>query len=111
MKTLLFFWREEAEQELPAASIAHELHAGNDVEGLIDLPVQEIIARLKEEFPAAVERAGELAWRQGEASFEATWSWQHVSMQVSNLHEETRDRLIEVLLSFGCRVYDAQLDL
>jgi hypothetical protein len=111
MKTMLFFWRQDPATALPPASIAAELHAGNEVEGLIDLPVQEILVQLKGAFPDAVEKAGELMWRKGEESFEATWSWQHVSFHGTDLADDTRSRLIAVLEAYDCGAYDAQLGI
>lgn len=111
MNTTLFFWRQRPETGLLPADIAAELRAGNDVEGLIDLPVQEIIASLKESFPQAVERAGELSLCSGDEWAEATWSWQYVRCDCRDVTDETRERLIAVLERFDCPAYDVQLGI
>jgi hypothetical protein len=67
MKSTLVFWRQQPGVSLSPAAIAQELHIGNEVDQLIDLPVREILERLKDTFPDAVEKAGELFWRREEA--------------------------------------------
>lgn len=109
MKTTLTFWRQRPDLRLAPAAIAQELLFGNEVDGLIDLPVQEVIARLKESFPGAIERAGELVWLDGEESFEATWTWQHFHVDGEELSDDSRSRLIAVLDAFDCPAFDAQL--
>src|SRR5436190_16169635 len=54
----LYFWNQPADFPSLPAGVAQELQFGNDVEGLIDLPVKEVIDRLTGEYPGAMERAG-----------------------------------------------------
>jgi len=96
---------------LPAAGIAQELQFGNEVEGLIDLPVKEIIDRLKAEFPGANERAGLLTAKVGSGSLEASWSWQFVKVDFHDLPEETRQQLCDIMQDFSATAYDPQLNL
>jgi hypothetical protein len=111
MQTTLVFWRQQPGAAPSPAAIALELNAGNEVDRLIDLPVREILERLKESFPDAVERAGELVWRREEEAFEATWTWQHVRVDCQDLSEETRGRLLAILDAFDCPAYDTQLGI
>ena len=107
----LFFWNEPAGFPLTPAHIAQELQYGNDVEGLIDLPVKEIIDRLKTEFPGAVEKAGVLSANTDSGSFEASWSWQFVKLDCHDLSEEIRQQLCDLMQGFDAPAYDPQLNL
>lgn len=111
MKTTLFFWRQQPWLAFLPAAIAQQLDVGNEVEGLIDLPVQEILAQLKTSFPGSVERAGELAWSREEEAFEATWSWQYVRLECQELSDDSHSRLALVFDAFDCPAYDPQLGI
>ena len=111
MNKTLFFWRQRPEMSLAPAAIAQELETGNEVGLLIDLPVREIIERLREAFPEAVERTGELVWIQGEETFAATWTWQHVQANCRDLSDATCSRLLAVLDEFDCPAFDAELGI
>jgi hypothetical protein len=88
--------------------VARELTWGEEVDGLIDLPVREIIDRLKAEFPQHEEKPGHLTGHGSAGSFEATWTWQHVSVQCRDLPVDDRQRLIDAIESFDCMAYEAQ---
>jgi hypothetical protein len=111
MSQLLYLWREERELALLPAAIQRQLDAGDDVDGLADLPIKEMIDRLKREFPGAKETAGLLAWQSGEERFQATWSWQFMRLESDNLNDEHRDKFFDLARSFHCPVYDPQLNL
>lgn len=111
MPYTLYFWNQPAGFSLVPASIAQELQQGNDVEGLIDLPVKEILDRLKAAFPGAAEGAGALTAKAENGSFEATWSWQFLRIDSHDLPEETCERLCEIMQDFGAPAYDPQLNL
>lgn len=111
MPYTLYFWTQPADFPSPPSPVAQELQLGNDVEGLIDLPVREIIDRLTAEFPGAVERAGTLTAKTADGSFEASWSWQFVKLDCHDLAEDTRLRLCEILQEFSATAYDPQLNL
>ena len=50
MSDILLFWKARPDLAMPEDAVARELNWGEEVEGLIDLPVKEIIDRLKAEF-------------------------------------------------------------
>ena len=111
MPYTLYFWNQPAGFSPPHAHVAQELQYGNDVEELIDLPVKEIIDRLKAEFPGAVEKAGVLTAQADSGSFEASWSWQFVRLDCHDLTDDTRQRLCEIMQEFSASAYDPQLNL
>jgi hypothetical protein len=111
MPHLLYLWREERPVELAAAQIQRLLDTGDDVDGLADLPIKEMIDQLKREFHGAKETAGLLSWKSGEEQFHATWSWQFMRIESDNLLDEHRDKFLDLARHFGCPVYDPQLNL
>jgi hypothetical protein len=104
----LLFWKARPDLALPAADIARELNWGEEVEGLMDLPVKEIIDRLKQEFPNHEERPGSLtASTPAGESWEATWGWQFFKVELreppeGQPMESARERIEEILAGFGC---------
>jgi hypothetical protein len=105
---VLIFWNQRPGVALAPADIARELTWGEDVPGLIDLPVKEIIDRLKAAFPRHDEQPGLLIGHGAEGRFEATWTWQHVKAECHELGVEDQERLIEAV---DCPAYDVKLGL
>ena len=106
----LLFWKPGPAVKLSAPEIARELVWGEEVEGLIDLPVREIIDKLKSEFPQHEEKSGLLVGQVGGGSFEVTWSWQHVRIESRDLPDNDRERLIDTIESFDCMAYEQPPD-
>ena len=104
----LLFWKPGPGIKLSEPEIARELIWGEEVEGLIDLPVREIIDRLKADFPQHEEKSGLLVGHAATGTFEATWSWQHVRVECHDLPASERERLIDAVESFDCMAYDPQ---
>ncbi len=102
----LLFWKAGPAVKLSAPEVARELTWGEEVEGLIDLPIREIIDRLKAEFPQHEEKTGLLVGRAESGTFEATWSWQHVKVHCRDMPAEERQRLVDAIESFDCMAYE-----
>lgn len=101
----LLFWKAGPNVKLSQPEVARELLWGEEVDGLIDLPVREIIDRLKTEFPRNEEKSGLLICHGDSGSFEATWTWQHARVDCHDLAESDRERLIDLIESFGCMAW------
>jgi len=105
----ILFWKMGPVLKLSAPEIARELLWGEEVEGLVDLPVREIIDRIKAEFPQHEENAGALIGHGETGLFEVTWSWQFVRVTCHDLPAKDRERLIDAIESFDCMAFDPQL--
>jgi hypothetical protein len=101
----LLFWKAGPNVKLTQPEVARELLWGEEVDGLIDLPIREIIDRLKAEFPRHDEKPGLLVCQGDSGSFEATWTWQHVRVDCHDLPEVDRQRLIDAIESFDCMAW------
>ena len=102
----LIFWRPGPTLKLSPAETARELLYGEEVSGLIDLPIREILDRLKAEFPQHEEKSGSFSARVPEGSFQVTWTWQHVRIDHEGLSASTHEQLIDVIESFDCMAYE-----
>lgn len=105
---ILLFWKPAPSAKLSPAEIARELMWGEEVDGLIDLPIRDIIDRLKVEFPQHDEKAGLLIAHGTGGSCEVTWTWQHLRIDCRDLPTADRERLIDSIESFDCMAYDPQ---
>src|SRR5262245_3100941 len=99
MRNVLMFWRPGPNTTLSHDAIGQELSFGEDVEGLIDLPIKEIIARLKTEFAGSQEKAGLLILYGQEGPLDVTWSWQFVRID-GRLDDADKQKLIAALRDF-----------
>jgi hypothetical protein len=108
MPDLLLFWKPRPDLKLTPAAVARELLWGEEVDGLIDLPIKEVIDRLKVEFPDHREMPGLLVLKADAGRCEATWSWQHVRAELHDLADVDRQRLIAAMEGFGCQHLEGQ---
>ena len=97
MAEFLLFWNAGPAVRLSPPEICRELTWGEEVDGLIDLPVKQIINRLKATFPRHEERSGEFIGHGSSGSFDATWTWQHIKVELHDLADDDRQRLINAV--------------
>jgi hypothetical protein len=107
MNDVLWYWQQRSDLAMQPPAIAQELAWGEDVDGLVDLPIREILDRLKAAFPRHRETAGHLSLEFAAGRAEATWSWQHVRLELADMNEAERQRLLDVAAEFGCTAYEA----
>ncbi len=107
MQSDLLFWKAGPALKLSAPEVTRELIWGEEVDGLVDLPIRDILDRLKAEFPDHDEKTGLLVGRTSGGAFEATWSWQHLKVHCHDLPAADRQRLIDMIESFDCMACEA----
>jgi hypothetical protein len=111
MHQLLYLWREQREIQLSPSDIQRQVDAGEDVDGLADLAIREMLDRLKLEFAGGKESAGLFAWQAAAESLRASWAWQFMRFELDQLSDEHRDKLFDLARQFGCTVFDPQMNL
>jgi hypothetical protein len=104
---VLMFWKAGPNVKLSPSEIARELAWGEEVDGLIDLPVKDILDAIKNEFPRNDERPGLLICHEEAGSFEVTWTWQHLRVEIHDLEAPHRAQVKAVIEKFGCRTFEA----
>jgi hypothetical protein len=97
MAEVLLFWNAGPQVRLSPPEVGRELTWGEEVPGLIDVPVRQILDRLKAAFPRHDERSGEFTGHGVRGSFDVTWTWQHLRVELHDLADEDRQRLIEAV--------------
>lgn len=109
----LIFWTQPADFGDSAASVFERL-GETSVPGLVALPIDALLGDLLLAFPGAVrEPNGDTEWvdwvrSDGQASFQATWSDQHLEVACRHLTGDEMNRIIDVAVTFGCRFFDPQ---
>lgn len=111
MAQLLAFWRPSVQLELTPQAIYQELYYGEEVTGLIDLPIQDMLAALKEAFPEHQERAGVLILNGAAGPLEWSWSWQYLRVDGPELLPGEREQIIAAMRNFSCGVFDVAANL
>jgi hypothetical protein len=106
MQQVLMFWRQDPGVQQPAETISQELSFGEDVEGLVDLPIKEVIDRIKAEFTGVDEKPGVLVGRGHAGQFEVSWSWQFFRIEGPHLEEDDRQKFLSIGRDFGCQAYE-----
>jgi len=103
----LLFWHGGPHLRLSPSEVAREILWGEEVEGLIDLPIKAIIDALKSQFPAHREQPGQLVLQAGPGRLEITWTWQFVRADLRDVSGDEQQRLITAIEAFGCKSYEA----
>ena len=110
----LSFWRQTTGCGLDPLTVYNELNDEHHVEGLVDLPIDAILGRVMQAFPAAQrEPNGQYEWvvwisDDETQMFEITWSNQHVRADFRPLVADIANTLVDIAIDFGCAVFDPQ---
>lgn len=106
MPATLYFWKAEGPLQLTPERIAEELHYGEDVAGLIDLPIDQVIAQFKQAFSQTREHPGLLQVLGTEGPFALSWSWQYFRIDGEQLNPADRERCAQIGRQFGCEPFE-----
>ncbi len=103
------FWKQSAGFSRAPQEIYEQLCDGKPVDGLVDLPVHEFLARIKAVFPGTTENAGTLDFdSENSGAFQVSWPPQHVRVDCYQMPGEEMNKFIDIAAEFGCPLYDPQ---
>jgi hypothetical protein len=102
------FWRESRPVGLSPNEAYRRLSRGKPVEGLAELPVEEVFAGLREAFGPFYEELSE--FETDDCSIEVSWSACHFRFDLRGDVDEAAGRLVALMAGFGCSPYDPQVD-
>lgn len=105
----LNFWRYKSGIQLSHQAVYEQLSDGNEVEGLEDLPIDEIRRRIAEEFAKDWQQLDHNTWEGESAAFQLYTTSQFFRVDCYGVLEEEMNRIIDVLSEFGCPLYDPQV--
>lgn len=115
MSHIIAWWKPSPGFATSPEVVHRTLLAEQDVDGLIDLPIRQMIDAMKEHFPNCSEVAGLLRWKAGnqatDPAIEWTWSYQTMRAAADHFRDQDREAIIDIAHRHGCTVYDANLNL
>lgn len=103
----LVFWKQSPNLELTPQEVYERLCEGEYVEGIIDLPRDEIIERLYELYPSMEDTA--LDWSGPTGAFQAEVTGQSVIFLCYSLQKVEINKLIDMMMEFDCPLFDPQV--
>jgi hypothetical protein len=107
MSRIYALWNPHTSVRLDPSQIFQELEFGEDVEGLIDLPVQEMIRGVQEIFPRASEQAGFVEGPGAVGRVHITWTWQWLRIAAADLTPEELAQIQRLAKQYQCQVFDS----
>jgi hypothetical protein len=107
MSRIYALWNPGPAIRLDPAQIFQELEFGEDVEGLIDLPIQEMIRGVREIFPHTAEQAGSVEGAGALGRVHVTWTWQWLRIAAADLTPEELAQLQRLATQYQCQVFDS----
>ena len=108
----LVFWKQASDSADPPSRIYGLLLDGAVPNGLEEIPVENLLDRVRGAFPGVIEDGGLVFWEGGDRGmFEVSWSPRHVHFCCRGLEAEEMNRLIDIAHEFDCPLYDPQVDV
>lgn len=105
------FWKQERSLPLSAEQIYGRLCKREAVDGLARLPVDSILARLRERFPGFDPKADFPDVDVDGGNIEFIWSDQHFRFDLrGDVPAADRNALVQIMRDFGCPLYDPQVN-
>jgi hypothetical protein len=104
----LNFWRQLPGVTNDPQSIYERLCEGERVEGLEDLPIEQIVTRIAETFVDGWERIDPSNWESSEGAFQVSTTPQSFRIDCYGLEGEVMNLFIDIGTEFGSCLYDPQ---
>jgi hypothetical protein len=108
MPRILALWNASPRVLLTPPRVFQELEFGEDVTGLIDLPIHEMIASAKQIFPQTSEKSGAVEGPAAVGRVNITWSWQWLRLEYTDLTPDEFSQVRQLGQQHGCGVFDAE---
>ncbi len=104
----LNFWKQQPGLMLDPQGVYERLSEGEKVEGVEELPIDRIRARIAEAFVVGWERLDPDNWESSQGSFQVFMTPQSFRVDCYGLTGELMNIFIEIGQEFGCPLYDPQ---
>jgi len=105
----LNFWRYQECVALSHQDVCERLSGGKKVEGLVDLPIVNILTRIADSFSADWTRFGNDCWESDRGAFQLFTTDQFVHVSCYGMNGDDMNIFIDILLEFDCPLYDPQI--
>src|SRR6478672_986397 len=107
MVAIYAMWRAGDQVKLPPQEVFQTLEFGEDVEGLIDLPIKELIQEVRQIFPQAGERAGVVEGASAVGRVSVTWTWQWLRVEGTDLTPAEVEDISQLATRYSCTVFES----
>ena len=104
----LNFWKQDPDLAIDPQSVYERLCGGEVVEGLEDLPLEQIMARFTEVFSDGWKRVDPSNWELLQGAFQVSTTPQSFRVDCWGLTGEVMNQFIDIGLEFSCPLYDPQ---
>lgn len=86
-----------------------QLSDGNNVDGLEDLPIDQIRARIAQSFTQSWQQIDKNTWEGETGAFQLFTTHQFFRVTCYGLSRDAMNSIIDVLVEFRCPLYDPQV--
>jgi hypothetical protein len=104
----LSFWKQRPTMKIDPQNTYERLSEGERVEGLEDLPISPILARIGEVFSDGWEQLDAYNWESARGSFQVSTTPQSFRIDCYGMEGEDMNHFIDIGTEFGCPLYDPQ---
>ena len=109
----LWFWRQTQPSDFSLDEICDQLCEDKLIDGISLLPIGDIKAAFRAEFPEIEDELTSMTWEGNDSYFQVSWPVYATYVSVSCGYKlldnpEPLNRLIDLMASFGCALYDPQ---
>lgn len=105
----LSFWKVSGEVQLSNAEVYQRLSCEQHIEGIQELPINEIMETIYEKF-CDWKRDGML-FEFLNQSFEIMVTSQFIRFDCFSVSEENMNKMIDLMLEYECPLYDSAIDI
>lgn len=105
----LSFWKVNGEVQLSNAEVYIRLSCEQYIEGIQKLPINEIMEKINTEFCNWEKH--ETLFEYLNQSFEIMTTSQFVRFDCYSVSEENMNKMIDIMLEYGCPLYDSAIDI
>ncbi len=104
----LNFFKEQPGVEIDMQAAYEQLSLEKDVPGLAELPVERMLARIKELYPDEWTQYGDGHWESTEDALEVMLTPYFLRVDFPGLGREDLEAMMELAREFDCPLYDPQ---
>lgn len=107
----LNFWKEINDMETPlsAFEIYEKLSEEENVEWLVELPIEKILDEFKKHFHDW-DIQNNINFEKDGMAFDISYTSQYIRCDCYSVSEIVMNEIIDIMINFGCPLYDSALD-
>ncbi len=104
----LNFWKQKKGVNLDPQETYERLSDGEHVEGLEDIPIEQMMEKVREAFSPGWIQHDSMTWEADRKSFQVFTTPQFFRVDCGGMTGEEMNLFIDIGIEFGCPLYDPQ---